>query len=180
MVVKIPLVALLIFALQAPVSRDEVVAIVNLRNVKRSEAPNGNALADRVLHDLLNDYRERHHIKPAKREIRQVQQRGGAPQIDAATAEEFLTAFKVDQALWAQYGGRVVIRRFGPTPVDAYRRLLEDAQKPGAFTIVDKSFEADFWRSVAVGVGADLMDEARARKMMTAPWWLDSADTRAD
>src|SRR6476659_4952454 len=128
MVVKIPLVALLIFALQAPASRDDVVAIVNLRNVKRSEAPNGNALADRVLHDLLNDYRERHHIKPAKREIRQVQQRGGAPQIDAATAEEFLTAVKVDQALWAQYGGRVVIRRFGPTPVDAYRRLLEDAQ----------------------------------------------------
>jgi len=53
--------------------------------------------------------------------------------------------WKINQRLYAEYGGRVIYQQLGPEPLDAYRRFLEERQRAGAFTIIEKSFEAPFW-----------------------------------
>lgn len=53
--------------------------------------------------------------------------------------------WKINQRLYGEYGGRVIYQQLGPEPLDAYRRFLEERQRAGAFTIIEKSFEAPFW-----------------------------------
>ena len=40
----------------------------------------------------------------------------------------------------------IIFQQFGPEPLDAYRRFLEERQKAGDFRIAEPSFEAEFWR----------------------------------
>jgi len=68
---------------------------------------------------------------------------------DARAREEIAAAFvrqwKINRALFRQYGGRVVFQQGGPEPLDAYRLFLEEHQRRGDFEIVDKGLEAEFW-----------------------------------
>jgi hypothetical protein len=68
---------------------------------------------------------------------------------DAEYREQVATAFvrqwKINRALYRQYGGRVIFQQGGPEPLDAYRRFLEEQEKSGAFTILKKGFEEKFW-----------------------------------
>ncbi len=61
-------------------------------------------------------------------------------------AAAFILQWKINRALYTQYGGRIIFQQGGPEPLDAYRRFLEDAQSRGDFRIVDKDLEAGFWR----------------------------------
>lgn len=61
-------------------------------------------------------------------------------------AAPFVLQWKINRALYRQYGGRVIFQQGGPEPLDAYRRFLEDAQLRGDFRIVDKTLEVPFWR----------------------------------
>ncbi len=61
-------------------------------------------------------------------------------------AAAFILQWKINRALYKQYGGRVIFQQGGPEPLDAYRRFLEDAQSRGDFRIVSKDLEAGFWR----------------------------------
>ena len=82
--------------------------------------------------------------------------------------------WKINQALYRQYGGRVIFQQGGPEPLDAYRQFLEDAEKRGAFRILDPSLEPGFWRyfktdSIHSFYPAGSAEEARA---FETPWWL--------
>lgn len=100
------------------------------------------------------------------------------PQEIKAYREQVATAFirqwKINRALYGQYGGRVIFQQGGPEPLDAYRRFLETQQKHGAFTISDKAFEEKFWnyyRSDAIHsfYPQGSPEEAEAFEI---PWWL--------
>lgn len=69
---------------------------------------------------------------------------------DRAAREEIATAFikqwKINRALYQQYGGRVAYQQGGPEPLDAYRKFLEESDARGDFRIVNKDLEAGFWR----------------------------------
>jgi hypothetical protein len=69
---------------------------------------------------------------------------------DRAAREEiatgFITQWKVNRALYQQYGGRIVYQQGGPEPLEAYRRFLEENQARGDFQITDAALEASFWR----------------------------------
>ena len=54
--------------------------------------------------------------------------------------------WKLNRALYAQYGGRVIFQQLGPEPLDAYRQYLEQRRDAGDFTIQNKDFEDSFWR----------------------------------
>lgn len=82
--------------------------------------------------------------------------------------------WKINQALYRQYGGRVIFQQGGPEPLDAYRQFLEEQQGKGAFSILDKSFEPAFWRyfkndSIHSFYPSGSVEEARA---FETPWWL--------
>jgi len=73
---------------------------------------------------------------------------------EAAQADAFrrdmgralIRQWKLNRALFEQYGGRVVYQQLGPEPLDAYRQYLEEQQAAGALTIHVRALESEFWR----------------------------------
>jgi len=61
-------------------------------------------------------------------------------------AESFIRQWKINRALYQQYGGRIIFQQGGPEPLDAYRVFLEERQARGDFEILNKDLEAAFWR----------------------------------
>jgi multidrug efflux pump subunit AcrA (membrane-fusion protein) len=89
-------------------------------------------------------------------------------------AAAFIRQWKVNQALYRDYGGRIIFQQGGPEPLDAYRRFLEERQKTGAFTVADKELEAAFWRyyrndAIHSFYPGGSAEEAQA---FASPWWL--------
>jgi hypothetical protein len=69
---------------------------------------------------------------------------------DRAARDEIAGAFiwqwKVNQALYREYGGRIVYQQGVPEPLDAYRKFLEAAEARGDMKITDPALVAGFWR----------------------------------
>jgi len=61
-------------------------------------------------------------------------------------AASFIRQWKINQALYQQYGGRIIFQQGGPEPLDAYRIFLEERQARGDFEILNKDLETAFWR----------------------------------
>jgi hypothetical protein len=88
-------------------------------------------------------------------------------------AAAFILQWKINRALYRQYGGRIIFQQGGPEPLDAYRRFLEEAQSRGDFRIVNRSLEAAFWRyyrenSIHSFYPPGSREEAQA---FAVPWW---------
>jgi hypothetical protein len=61
-------------------------------------------------------------------------------------AAAFILQWKINRALYQQYGGRIGFQQGGPEPLDAYRKFLEERQAAGDFSIADPPLAAEFWR----------------------------------
>jgi hypothetical protein len=61
-------------------------------------------------------------------------------------AASFIRQWKINRALYQQYGGRIIFQQGGPEPLDAYRVFLEEREARGDFEILNKDLEAAFWR----------------------------------
>jgi hypothetical protein len=61
-------------------------------------------------------------------------------------AEAFIKQWKINRALYQQYGGRIIFQQGGPEPLDAYHRFLEERQAAGDFSIESEAMAAEFWR----------------------------------
>jgi hypothetical protein len=88
-------------------------------------------------------------------------------------ARAIIRQWKINKALYAQYGGRIIYQQLGPEPLDAYREFLEQRRAAGAFRIHDPSLAEGFWRYFTDESIHDFMtpggaDAARAFK--DQPW----------
>ena len=61
-------------------------------------------------------------------------------------AAAFIRQWKINRALYQQYGGRVIFQQGGPEPLDAYRKFLQEHRARGDFKILNKDLETAFWR----------------------------------
>lgn len=89
-------------------------------------------------------------------------------------ATAFIRQWKINRALYQQYGGRIIYQQGGLEPLDAYRAFLQARQRQGAFKILNPAFEAEFWRyfltdSIHSFYPKGSREEARA---FETPWWL--------
>ena len=89
-------------------------------------------------------------------------------------ASAFIRQWKINRALYRQYGGRIIFQQGGPELLDAYRAFLEEQQEKGDFRIADKTLEAGFWKyyrtdSLHSFYPAGSRQEAQA---FETPWWL--------
>jgi len=68
---------------------------------------------------------------------------------DKAARDEITTAFilqwKINRALYKQYGGRIVFQQGGPEPLDAYRKFLDESAARGDLRITNPEMDAGFW-----------------------------------
>ena len=53
--------------------------------------------------------------------------------------------WKINRALHAEYGGRIIYQQMGPEPLDAYRAFLDQQCAAGALRFMDEQVEAAFW-----------------------------------
>jgi len=84
-------------------------------------------------------------------------------------AEDFVGRWKVNKALYDQYGGRIIFQQAGPEPLDAYRDFLKAEEKRGSFKILDPQVEADFWRYFT---DEKMHVFTEDKNLLTTPWWL--------
>ncbi len=91
-------------------------------------------------------------------------------------AESLIRNWKVNAALYEEYGGRIIYQQLGPEPLDAYLALLRKAQEEGRFAITQPALAQEFWtfftddqRHSFMPVGSD--DEATA--FSAPPWTAD-------
>jgi hypothetical protein len=105
------------------------------------------------------------------------QDRAAREQVAAA----FIRQWKVNRALYRQYGGRIIFQQGGPEPLDAWRAFLEEQQGKAAFRILDKSLETGFWEyyvndSIHSFYPAGSGEEAQ---VFETPWWLLESSLQA-
>ncbi|WP_050799590.1 hypothetical protein [Thiocapsa marina] len=91
-------------------------------------------------------------------------------------ARAIIRQWKINKALHAQYGGRIIYQQLGPEPLDAYREFLQQRRAEGAFRIQDPALAEGFWRYFTDESIHDFMtpggaDAARAFKV---PPWEDT------
>jgi hypothetical protein len=96
-----------------------------------------------------------------------------AEQMRRNMGRSMIRQWKLNRALYQQYGGRIIYQQLGPEPLDAYRRYLEERQAAGDFKIHDKSFEEPFWRYFTDDSMHDFYppgSEEAARAFTIPPW----------
>ncbi len=87
-------------------------------------------------------------------------------------AQQFVTSWKINKALYAKYGGRVVFLQTGVEPIDAYRDFLRDQEKAGRFQIIDKQYESGFWRYYTSDAIHKFVKQEHSAKLINTPWWM--------
>jgi len=85
--------------------------------------------------------------------------------------------WKLNRALYQQYGGRIIYQQLGPEPLDAYRRYLEERQAAGDFKIHDKALEEQFWRYFTDDSLHDFYEPGSEEGAFSSPPWERAAET---
>ncbi len=176
----------------APAGHAAPVAIVLGKAVDMTDPE---ATRDAILTPLLDQYAGERGIRAEPAEIdallekmrRDMAASGGLAAEDDLTPEGkaemdamqremasgIIRQWKINKALYDQFGGRTIYQQLGPEPLDAYREFLRQREADGAFAINDQALEASFWRYFIDDSFHDFMtaggaDEARA--FTTPPW----------
>ena len=92
--------------------------------------------------------------------------------------QAMIRQWKINQALYEQYGGRIIYQQLGPEPLDAYRRFLEERQAAGDLRIEDAEQAKDFWRYFRDDGLHDFMQpgSVEAETAFSRPPWLDDGE----
>jgi heat shock protein HslJ len=94
-------------------------------------------------------------------------------QMRRKTISSMIRQWKLNRALYRQYGGRIIFQQLGPEPLDAYRQFLEERRGASDFTIHQKAFEEKFWRYFTNDSIHDFYEpgsEQEAQAFSTPPW----------
>jgi hypothetical protein len=87
-----------------------------------------------------------------------------------AIGEQMVKGWKLDRALYRNYGGTVIFQQGNPfEPVGAYRKLLEEMEEAKVFEIYDDDNRQKFWhyfvRQHPFQVPPDKIN-------FDKPWWM--------
>lgn len=163
-----------------------VIAVVLGKKITAGEKDQLNGM---IFGALLEQYAKDNKIEPTKEEldvfvtrlegfekklqIDKEQIQGMEEQAHATRlliAQQFVKAWKINKTLHAKYGGRVLFQQAGIEPLEAYRDFLKEQEKKGAFQILDKQYEAGFWRYFTDDT--KLLSKEDSVKAFDTPWWL--------
>lgn len=87
-------------------------------------------------------------------------------------AQHFVKTWKINKSLYEKYGGRIIFQQAGVEPLDAYRQFLKEQEKKKAFQILNKDYEASFWKYFTDDSMHTFYSKDDGAKFMKTPWWL--------
>jgi hypothetical protein len=120
---------------------------------------------------------ERVALQEMDKAMAQAESRAGTAESDAAetlVAQSFIEQWKVNRALYHQYGGRVIYQQGGAEPLDAWQQFLRDAQQAGQFRILQQEMEPALWSYYTKdSIHRFYPDGAASREQaINTPWWM--------
>lgn len=155
----------------------DAIAVVLGKEVTRKDADN----IDGIIFGALRDkFAEDNRVEATDSEIdafaarmaTELPEEFGSPaEIDRDLARSFVETWKINKAFYDEYGGRVIFQQFGPEPVDAYRRYLEEQEKEGSFEILDKTYEDELWNYFVNDGSHSFYSDEEGARVMSKPWW---------
>ena len=86
--------------------------------------------------------------------------------------KSFIRNYKIYQALYRQYKGRVIFQQAGPEPLDAFRQFFEEQQSKGKFKFYNKDAEDLFWDYYRNVKHTFITDPNEVEQVMNTKWWL--------
>ena len=94
-------------------------------------------------------------------------------ELETSMATSMVRQWKINKALYEEYGGRIIYQQLGPEPLDAYREFLKSRQAEGAFEIYDPVLADAFWSYFMDDSRHDFMEpgSADANKAFSTPFW---------
>jgi hypothetical protein len=98
-------------------------------------------------------------------------ERAQADEMRRQMARSMITRWKVNRAMYREYGGRVIGQQLGPEPLDAYRQFLEAQESAGNFVINDPAMEQSFWRYFRDDSMHSFLDPEEADAVFAEPPW---------
>jgi len=102
-------------------------------------------------------------------ELRDPAQRKMQQESERRVAEHWVRQWKLNQALHREFGGRIIFQQAGMEPIDAYRKLLDQAAVNKAFVIHDPALRAavySYFEHKFV-----YADDTKARFYFEKPYW---------
>lgn len=147
--------------------RDKLLAELaspGLSEARRKQAETHLHALDRIA-EFERNYAEELR-DPARQKMQQAAERN--------VAVQWVRTWKINQALFREFGGRIIFQQAGWEPIDAYRKLIERYEADRSFVVHDAGLRAavygyfDFRFVYA--------DEARARFYFAKPYWERSKE----
>jgi hypothetical protein len=86
--------------------------------------------------------------------------------------KSFILNYKIYQALYRQYKGRVIFQQAGLEPLDAFRQFFEEQQSKGKLKFYNKDAEDLFWDYYRNVGHTFITDPNEVERAMASPWWL--------
>lgn len=90
---------------------------------------------------------------------------------ERAIATQALIHWKVNQALFAKYGGDVVVKHTGPLPQGALHAFFEEAERVGNLQLASDGKDA-FWKAFKVEPTDTVLSGEEAAQAIYRPPWL--------
>jgi len=135
--------------------------------LKRPDLPATRRRAAQQHLDTLNKLAE-FESKRAQ-ELRDPARQKMAQESERHVAHHWVRAWKLNEALYREFGGRVIFQQAGWEPIDAYRKLLDQAMANKSIVITDPA-----WRAAVYSYFDHRFvyaDEAKARFYFEKPYW---------
>jgi hypothetical protein len=107
---------------------------------------------------------------PAQKKIRE--------ETDKRVGEQWVRLWKINQALYREFGGRVVFQQGGYEPIDAYRSFLAAQEKKGAIKVNDPALQGALKSYLELNF--TYAREEIATAYFAKPWWDWTEAERAE
>ncbi len=153
--------------LQFKKKREQLIAELKDPNLTQSQRKEKQQYLE-TLDKVLKSNRETNELT---KKLTQEQEEQLRPML-RRMARQFVRRWKINKALFAKYGGRVIFQQAGVEPLDAYRDFLQEQEKNGAFRILDPKYKAPFWRYFTNDAMHSFYAGDDGAKFINTPWWL--------
>ena len=178
------------------VSREDIDAyLAGMRRIAEEERRRNLARKEQLTRQLASEAMTEAERESVSAELKPLNELMAALEESSAVSEEdseevrqyreqvataFVRQWKINKALYEQYGGRIIFQQGGPEPLDAYRRFLESQEQAGSFKILDETFEQKFWNYYRNDAIHSFYPKGSAEetRAFETPWWLLEAASK--
>jgi len=150
---------------------DRVRKEVEARHVEIQKALQSETLPDAERTQLEGELQFLQQMQQAAQDADK--QNGDSRRAAAETqmARAIIGPWKVNKALYKQYGGRVIYQQGGAEPLDAYYKFFKAAQKGGELKFVNSDLETAFWGYFSSDSKHKFYPENEKDQAINTPWW---------